>query len=576
MKKMVRKGILALALFGVLSGCDPKNESALRPSGFENVRIGGELAQRVNRNFDRMESELYRPENVYWTEEQSNGWPADKEGRTILALVLDARASGRKPVYLDELIALLPEHLNEKGYMGTIHAGVDEQQLSGHGWLLRGLCEYYEWTGDRRVLDIGRGIAENLFLPVQPYVADYPVEPDSRIAGAGDMSGTTQNTVDGWRLSSDVGCVFIGMEGLIHYYKHDRDPRIRALIDELIGLYLRIDLKGIRAQTHASLTALRGLLRYADIVQDATLLPEVEKRWALYKQYGMTENFENYNWFERYDTWTEPCAIVDSYLVAVQLWMKTRRPQYLADAERIYFNGIACTQRANGGFGCDKPVGVAFDALSIHADEAHWCCTMRGGEGLGRAAEYAYFVAADTLFVPFYRENALRLADWPLAVEQHTDYPFGSQVGLTVGESPETPVTVALTAPDYLHVESLCVNGEPVSTALRDGFMTVTRRFEPGDRIVLTYRFDAEWVDPDNRDIGDPVVRKAVYGPLVLGAPNGRPVGTVADAPLRKTSDGCRFVIEGTQDTLTPLYHLLDPGVSSSAGFSREVLVRRP
>ena len=70
---MVRKGILALALFGVLSGCDPKNESALRPSGFENVRIGGELAQRVNRNFDRMESELYRPENVYWTEEQSNG-----------------------------------------------------------------------------------------------------------------------------------------------------------------------------------------------------------------------------------------------------------------------------------------------------------------------------------------------------------------------------------------------------------------------------------------------------------------------------------------------------------------------
>ena len=170
MKKMVRKGILALALFGVLSGCDPKNESALRPSGFENVRIGGELAQRVNRNFDRMESELYRPENVYWTEEQSNGWPADKEGRTILALVLDARASGRKPVYLDELIALLPEHLNEKGYMGTIHDGVDEQQLSGHGWLLRGLCEYYEWTGDRRVLDIGRGIAENLFLPVLPYV----------------------------------------------------------------------------------------------------------------------------------------------------------------------------------------------------------------------------------------------------------------------------------------------------------------------------------------------------------------------------------------------------------------------
>ena len=576
MKKMVRKGILALALSGVLFGCESKNECKLRPAGFENVRLGGELAERVNRNFDRMETELYQPENVYWTEEQSNGWPADKEGRTILALVLDARALGRTPVYLDELIALLPEHLNEKGYLGTIHEGVDEQQLSGHGWLLRGLCEYYEWTGDRHVLEIGQGIAENLFLPVLPYVANYPIDPDSRVTGAGDMSGTTQNTVDGWRLSSDVGCVFIGMEGLIHYYKHDRDPRIRALIDELIALYLRIDLKGIEAQTHASLTALRGLLRYAEITADPTLIPEVEKRWTLYKQYGMTENFENYNWFERYDTWTEPCAIVDSYLVAVQLWMKTRDPQYLSDAERIYLNGIACTQRANGGFGCDKPVGVGFDALSIHADEAHWCCTMRGGEGLGRAAEYSYFVAADTVFVPFYRENGLRLEDLRFAMEQHTDYPFGSQVEFTIEESPDTLVTVALSAPDYLHVENLRVNGESVSTAVRDGFMAVTRRFEPGDRIVLDYSFDAEWVGPDNRDIGDSAVQKAVYGPLVLGAPAGKTIGTDTDAPLRKTEDGCRFVIEGTQDTLAPLYHLLDPNVSSATGFRREVLVRKP
>ena len=160
-------------------------------------------------------------------------------------------------------------------------------------------------------------------------------------------------------------------------------------------------------------------------------------------------------------------------------------------------------------------------------------------------------------------------------MEQHTDYPFGSQVELTVGQSPDTPLTIALSAPDYLHVESLCVNDEPVSTAVQDGFMTLTRRFAPGDRIVLTYRFDAAWTGPDNRDIGDSAVRKAVYGPLVLGAPNGRPIGTNADAPLRKTSDGCCFVIEGTQDTLTPLYHLLDPGVSSAAGFRREVLVRR-
>ena len=90
------------------------------------------------------------------------------------------------------------------------------------------------------------------------------------------------------------------------------------LIDKLIALFERMDLTGIRAQTHASLTALRGMLRYAALTGDTTLIPRVEKRWRLYKEYGMTENYENYNWFERYDTWTEPCATRSA-------WSSTKR-----------------------------------------------------------------------------------------------------------------------------------------------------------------------------------------------------------------------------------------------------------
>ena len=176
-----------------------------------------------------------------------------------------------------------------------------------------------------------------------------------------------QNTVDGWALSSDVGCVFIGMEGLIHSYQYIPSEESKALIDKLIALFERMD-SGASASSFS---------------------PVSPHSWKLYKEYGMTENYENYNWFERYDTWTEPCAIVDSYLLATQLWAATRNPTYLEDADKIYLNGIAATQRHNGGFGCDKPVGVVYPELGIHADEAYWCCTMRGGEGLGRAAEYA-------------------------------------------------------------------------------------------------------------------------------------------------------------------------------------------
>ena len=115
-----------LAVFcsaGFMAGCLQDGDRTLAPAGFENVTVGGELGGRLSRNFDRMETELYQPEQVYWTEQESGGWPGDKEGRTILALVLDGRASHREPKYLGELIRLLPEHLNAKGYLGSIHEG---------------------------------------------------------------------------------------------------------------------------------------------------------------------------------------------------------------------------------------------------------------------------------------------------------------------------------------------------------------------------------------------------------------------------------------------------------------------
>ncbi|HJB84507.1 MAG TPA: glycoside hydrolase family 127 protein [Candidatus Alistipes merdigallinarum] len=598
----------AIAGFAVwMYGCGCSDDQQLKTAGFESVTIGGELSERLNRNFDRMETELYQPEQVYWTEEESGGWPADKEGRTILALVLDARASHRAPKYLDELITLLPEHLNAKGYLGSIHEGqVDEQQLSGHGWLLRGLCEYYAWKQDPKVLDMAKTIVDSLFLPIAPFVDRYPLSNEERIAGTGEMSGSIQNTVNGWRLSSDIGCVFIGMEGLIHSYQYIPSAESKALIEQLIGLFRRMDLVGIKAQTHASLTAMRGMLRYASLTGDTTLVPEVESRWQLYKEYGMTENNENYNWFERYDTWTEPCAIIDSYLVAVQLWAATRNPAYLEDAEKIYFNGIAATQRANGGFGCDRPVGVIFPDIAIHADEAHWCCTMRGGEGLGRAAEYAYFTAGDTVFVPAYHESTLALADRGLTVEQHTEYPFGNRIEFVVKEAPKREMTLALFVPSDMRIESMVASRPEFGTISgpQNGFVTATGRFAAGDTLTLTYGFDARWVRLENKDITDSTRYKAMYGPLVLGYEAETPLEFMGEVEIVPASDGrscavrgakeCRPVaagksgknsfkrdgatfeiVEGTEHRFTPLYHLLDPAVSSGANYHRMVTVKK-
>jgi len=567
--------IMSTSIIAILTFCGCTNnihDQKLVFAGFENVQIEGELKVRLNKNFDRLEEELYQPQNLFWSEKESGGWPADKEGRTILGLVLDARASHRSPKYLEQIISMIPAHLNKKGYMGTIHSElINEQQLSGHGWLLRGLNEYYEWTKDEKVLAISKTIVDSLFIPITPYVKDYPITEESRITGAGAMSGTIQNTTGKWAVSSDIGCIFIAMDGLIHAYKNNPNQASKSLIYKLIQLFLKVDLIKIKAQTHASLTGMRGLIRYAEITGDTTLIKEVEKRWALFKEYGMTENYENYNWFGRYDTWTEPCAIIDSYLVAVQLWKNTGNTKYLEDAEKIYWNGICMTQRANGGFGCDKCVGPSSNDISVHAYEAHWCCTMRGGEGLARTAEYSYFIRGDQILIPFYRKSSLELKYKDVSISQDTQYPFGNQITITMNKMPNKEITFLLFIPEYMKVKKLSLNGEAIDPLMVKSFLELKSKFNEGDQIVMEYALDNRWVAPHSLDLQNSTLKKAMFGPLVLGYQSDKPAIFKSGVVILRTRES-EFMIEGTDFKLTPLYHLLDPQVSDKTKYKSKVL----
>ena len=533
----------------LLAGACGKEAARIAPVPPESVRSGGELALRIDRNFDRLEDEMYRPDSVFHSRLWES-WPGDAQGRIVLGLVCDARASGREPRYLHTILDHYPQFMNAQGYFGPEYDGVlNEQQLSGNGWVLRGLCEYYEWSGDPAALDRIRTVVDGLFLRGKGKFKDYPIDPAGRRKNLGDAIGELVYSDAEWILSSDIGCVFIGMEGLIHAYKLIGGEELRELIEELIDRYLEVDLVGIRAQTHASLTACRGLIRYAEITGREELVAEVQKRWELYRQYGMTAGFQNYNWFCRYDTWSEPCAVVDSYMVAVQLWQHTGDPKYLDEAELIYYNGLCHTQRANGGFGCDfcPSAHTGRDDIAVRTDEASWCCTMRGAEGLASAAAYAFFRQGSELIVPFYRDCSLSLDG--LRISERTNYPFEPEQGeveLTVEQASPGIRALRLRKPFGSEDCRLEINGEEVPAVFDDGFLRIARKFRAGDRILLRFtlaptRFDQE---------ADGVVTGTVagVGPLIFG--------TEGDGPA------------------TPLYHLMDPQVSRESGYDKRIIGR--
>lgn len=395
----------------------------MKYNGYGDVVARGELGARCALLSARLESPIYRPDVIFKIE--PGGWPGDWEGRTVLALTCQAQVTRREPSYLDEIVSSLPAHLNEKGYLGPVYEGrLNEQQLSGHSWLLRGLCEYYLYRKYDFVLPLIDGIVKGLFLPAKGKYKSYPLENRN----GGDMSGNTLCTVGDWIISTDTGCAYIPLDGLTQAYAvlseylpdKERDIALSSLIDEMITEFCRIPFVSLKMQTHATLTGLRGIIRRYGQTSNEDLLFEAKRVFGLYEAHGMTLTYANKNWFDRPE-WTEPCAIIDSYMVCSQLFALTDDPHYAELSQLILYNGVYRAQRSNGGFGCDS---CAEDGvLKMHCYEAYWCCTMRGGEGLAAAASCS--VTTDGIIInPVSCDTAVNGRKLKIT----SDYPHGKTV----------------------------------------------------------------------------------------------------------------------------------------------------
>lgn len=356
-----------------------------------------ELNERIELNFNRFLNDPYYGIDQIFTPIEY-GWMGDKEGRALLAFVSHYKMSGRKIDCMEQMMAKMPEKVNAMGYLGACGDGLfREEQLSGHSWLLRGLCEYYEQFGIESALGHINDIVNNLFMPLSGEIGGYPV--DREASNAGGVSGEEIGKQNRWVLSSDTCAAFMSIDGLTHAYKITRDEKTKKLVDEMIGFYSELDKVAIRAQTHCTLTAGRGMMRMYAVTFDSYYLDCAKKIWDCYENRGgMTYVYQNANWWGRHDSWTEPCAIVDSLMLALELYKATAEGHYRTMAARIWHNGFATLQRPNGGAGTDIVVSRQSGKTELGMDgyEAPFCCTMRLAEGLWYIRENSEMLYAET------------------------------------------------------------------------------------------------------------------------------------------------------------------------------------
>ena len=497
----------------------------MKPIPLSQVTVEGDLRGRIIQNFARLHDRIYCAGMAGLPPCCSVGWPGDWEGRALLALIHDSDSLRCEAAYLDELISWIRTLMNDEGYRSEPNdklnlSDINEQLHSAHNWLLRALMGCYRRTGDERFRAECETILKKLYLPILPHLMNYPKNAEERAilsdqAVIGHFVGRHRE----WRLSGDTGCIFMCLdalgEALDLFREEPLHGEISRLIDAMLEVFRHMDYVGSRLQTHATLTCMRGVMRVYRIRRDPALLSMIETFFADYLAFGMSATYENINNFLG-SCHTEPCAIVDSYMLACQLWEETGNNEYLALSHKIWWSGLMRTQRENGGFGCDRPEEDGILSIVPEYYEARWCCSMRGAEGLGYPLRHAIYVENDTLTIPFYFSFTAELPDLGV-LHVESEYPDNGRVLFSVLKGTGKTVDLRIYIAPWMKNAAVTLNGMPVNSVVENDFMTVRFSFRTGVQYEFAFAMTLTAVSCERYWHAGKGLSTLEYGPSTLG-----------------------------------------------------------
>ncbi len=143
------------------------------------------------------------------------------------------------------------------------------------------------------------------------------------------------------------------------------------------------------------------------------------------------------------------------------------------------------------------------------------CCVANGPRGLMLLPTLAVMRGADGPVVQFYEKGTATI---PLAsgktvrLEFHGDYPFRARQEIVVRPEGTQTFTLTLRIPAWSRQTELEINGEEASGATPGKYARLTRTWQPGDRVRLTFEMPVHVV----RDPGGSGQVAVMQGPIVL------------------------------------------------------------
>ena len=454
----------------------------------------------------------------------------------------------RMAAELDGYIDLIVSAQQPDGYLNTYFTQVapadrwknifDWHELYCAGHLIEAAVAHYEVTGSRKFLDTMCRYADyigTVFGPEADRMHGYPGHEELELALC-KLADATGNAAY-FRLAK----YFVDERGKSPNFFQQEDPGRNEG-----HLKNRQAHKPVREQRDADGHSVRALYLYAgmaDVAErsnDAELLDAckalfdsiAEKRMYITGGCGSTligEAFTvDYN-LPNDTAYAESCASMALVQFARRLLNITRQGHYADVMEQALYNGVLSGISLQGSeFFYANLLEVSSDTFTyghIRKERQPWfdcsCCPTSFCRFLPQLGSFAWSEA----------ENELRL-NIPAAgsvnrngieIEVGGSYPFGGEIPVTVKSAGH--FRFALRIPGWCRSFRLTLNGEAVSAAPENGYITLERNWNAGDRLGLTLDMPVEVVRANPAVTADAGRIALMRGPLVYAlesTDNGR------------------------------------------------------
>ena len=486
----------------------------------------------------------------------------------------------------DTMVAELArcQKANGNGYLSAFpEAGFETLAAGGKYWapfytyhkIMAGMLDMYVHTGNQQALAVAEGMAD--------WVRAYfqAVGDDRRMF----MLRTEYGGMN------EVLANLYGLTGKQQYLGTARLFEQPMFLDPLAGH--RDELRGLHVNTHvpkvigaARMYELTGDPRYRDIAQ--YFLGEVlDERCYAIGNTSVGESWRsdpgNLKGSLTYNN-AECCVAYNLMKLQRHVFAWTGDARWMDAYERALWSCRMGTQNPQGLKQYYFPLAAGYWRYYHSAENSFWCCTGTGAEEFAKFNDTIYFHDREGVWVNQFIASELDWKEQKFGLRQETSFPAGQGTTLHIKVSAPQRRTIHVRIPSWVaDGGAVRVNGRELEAFAQPGsYLSLTREWHDGDKVEISLPMQLH-TEPL---AGDPTMRAALYGPLVLAAdlgpgprdsalkigaydpaPKPAELGPPAEAPIAPAGDAADWVEVVSAKDLTfkaaakdvkPMYRVTD------------------